>query len=134
MQSAPYAPVRMVVRPQITDSTVRLLDEQVESFGRDPKPEPGVRALSAMFAGLAASVRAGESIYFELDFEPCGAPMHREITSAIEHTISMHVSEDGNRVEAGGMWSYFSDLAALAADIEAVFAPSPTTATVEPIR
>ncbi len=115
MHAAPYAPASMVVRPEIADSVIRLLDEEAESFS-DGK-EPGELALSATFAGIAASVRAGRSIYFELSFEPYGAPMSREITNAIGHYINTQVSEDGGNAEAD--WGYIGDLAALAADIEA---------------
>lgn len=116
MQSAPYAPPSMVVRPEIADSVIRLLDEEAESFS-DGK-EPGERALSATFAGIAGYVRAGKSIYFELAFEPYGAPMSREITNVIESAMSAHAFEDGNRIESDD-WRYLSDLAGLAADIEA---------------
>lgn len=118
MRSAPYAPASMVVRPEIADSVIRLLDKEAESFGHGS--EPGEQALSATFAGFAKRVRAGKQIFStELDFQPLGAPLRREITSAIEHTVWMNVSEDGDRVESSDMWRYVSDLAALAADIEA---------------
>lgn len=52
---------KFVVRPEIADSAIRLLDAEAESFNRGG--EPGERALGAMFAGIAESVRDGMSIY-----------------------------------------------------------------------
>ncbi len=115
MQTAPYASPSMVVRPEIADSVIRLLDDEAESFS-DGK-EPGEQALSATFAGIAGYVRAGMSIYFELSFEPYGTPMSREITNAIGHYINSRVSEVGDNAEAD--WHYIAGIAALAADIEA---------------
>jgi len=111
----------MVVRPEIANSVIRMLDDEAESFSHGK--EPGERALSATFAGIAGYVRAGKSIYFELAFEPYGTPMSREITLAIEHTaeLSMHAFGNGDRIESDD-WRYLSDLAALAADIEGAFA------------
>jgi len=122
MHAESYAPESIVVRSEIADSVIRMLDDEAESFS-DGK-EPGERALSATFAGIAGYVRAGKSIYFELGFEPYGAPMSREIISAIEHTAErfMHAFGNGNRIESDD-WRYLSDLAALAADIEGAFSP-----------
>ncbi len=71
-----------------------------------------------MFAGMAQSVRTERSIYYELSTEPYGAPMSREIKSAIENVIAAQASDGGDVTD----WRYLSDLAALAADIEATFA------------
>lgn len=103
-----------IVRPSIADSAHDLLDSEAEAFGG--AGEVGAEALGIMFAGLADLVLAGESIYYELDFRPYGAPMSREITTAIARRIWSQMTEDGPRDDVD--WSSIRDLAMFAADIE----------------
>jgi len=106
------------IRPEIADSIARLFDGEAEWFRLpdDSDDFNNTQALSDAFARFAASIRIGEPIYLDDDEQPYGSPMRREITSAVEHAISVQTTDDGCSAEVD--WRYLSDLAALAAAIE----------------
>lgn len=106
------SPTKLIIRPEIVQSTLSLLDGEAASFAAGDAPD-----LSNAFTRLAGNVRRGEPL--SLADEPYGAPMSREITNAIGYTFHMSTSTDGS---GGEDWRYLSDLAALAADIEAATA------------
>lgn len=132
------------VRPEITESVVRLLYGEAECLRRSA--DANAQELSGTFDRLAAAIRGGDAIAIGgyptlpnalladgFGYKGRQVPPYStasELILCVRSKLS-GVSEDGTEAHD---WCYLGDLAALAADIEAVFAPSPTTATVEPVR
>lgn len=108
-----YATPRFIVRAEIRDSVLDLLDNEAESFSGSN--DPGARALGITFGGIAENVRDGQSIYYELDYRPYGAPMYQEIMSAIVNALWLQGVQEAGDVDD---WRTVADLAAFAADIE----------------
>jgi hypothetical protein len=123
---ATRAVARLVVRPEFVPSMIRLLDTR---YGDD---EDWCRELNSTFASLAAAVRAGQSIDVAPYPTTHDAEMASEFGWSWHHTIAgslkAHIEYEFEYVVPDSNekydWRYLSDLALLAADIEAALVPA----------
>jgi hypothetical protein len=108
----------LVVRPEITPATLRHLDGQAEywthaaSSSRDSEDGAHYANLAAGLQSLAAHVRAGQAM---------DLTSRLETMTAGEWLIEQGVKYEVQRAWESSEWDwrYLSDLATLAADIEA---------------
>jgi hypothetical protein len=112
----------MTVRPELVPSALRLFDEEAEHFGRDR--DPSCQGLAVAFTAAADAVRAGGPVDLAADAYPTTDPgaftMRDEITRSIQREFETSVAgRYGQPEDERWDYRYLSDLAALAADIEA---------------
>ena len=122
----------LTVRPEIAESTLRLLDKEAEHwrqatqestarFGDESDDAVSYRKLNAALASAAKAVRAGEAFDVSTYWD---GPGINATASFLELAVCWEINhqipwDDGSGIESRD-WRYISDLAALVADIECV--------------